>query len=84
MNKPLLSLIEELTKNKLDCLLLDFCPKGDLYTFLRERGKLPLSLAKNFMSQILNGLDILHNQVQVAHLDLKLENILIEEVRNKE
>jgi len=53
-----------------------------LFTFLREREKLPLSLVKNFINQIIDGLDILHNQLKIAHLDLKLENILIEEVSN--
>ena len=36
-----------------------------------------MPLVRNIFSQILDGVNHLHNKQQVAHLDLKLENVLL-------
>lgn len=56
---------------------MEYCSNGDLFDFVKKNGKLSEGLAKNLFHQLLDSLDFLHNQIGVAHLDLKLENILI-------
>lgn len=38
---------------------------------------LPLSVVKNITKQILQGLCVLHNELNIIHTDLKIENILV-------
>lgn len=56
---------------------MEYCQNGDLFDFVKKNGKLSEGLAKNLFHQLLDSLDFLHNKVGVAHLDLKLENVLI-------
>lgn len=56
---------------------MEYCQNGDLFDFVKKNGKLSEGLAKNSFHQLLDSLDFLHNKVGVAHLDLKLENVLI-------
>lgn len=56
---------------------MDFCSNGDLFDLIKKHGKVNEGLAKYLFLQILNGIEFLHSKAGVAHLDLKLENILI-------
>jgi serine/threonine protein kinase len=60
-------------------MLMEYCPHGDLYELVKKSGKLSQSLAKALFLQILNGVEYLHKEVGLAHLDLKLENVLIDD-----
>ncbi|CDW89902.1 protein kinase domain containing protein [Stylonychia lemnae] len=60
-----------------DYMTMEFCQNGDLFNLVKKHGKLSESLSKNLFHQLLNGLEYLHSKVEVAHLDLKLENILV-------
>jgi serine/threonine protein kinase len=46
---------------------------------VKKNGKLQEKLAKSLFHQLLDDVEFLHNKVGVAHLDLKLENILVAE-----
>ena len=50
-----------------------------MFDFVKSRGRLPSKLAKSLFLQILDGVDYLHSDLKMAHLDLKLENVLIGE-----
>ena len=60
-----------------DYMTMEFCRNGDLFDVVKKNGKLSEGLAKNLFHQLLDGIEFLHNNVGVAHLDLKLENILV-------
>jgi len=56
-------------------LVLEHCPDGDLYGFLRENGRVPEERARLFLADIVAGLNALH-EAGVLHLDLQPSNIL--------
>jgi serine/threonine protein kinase len=56
---------------------MEYCANGDLFDLVQKSGKLPAFLAKNAFLQILDAVEYLHSHAGVAHLDLKLENVLI-------
>jgi len=58
-------------------MTMEYCQNGDLFDLVKKFGKLNEGIARNLFLQILNGLEYLHSKVGVAHLDLKLENILV-------
>jgi serine/threonine-protein kinase len=57
--------------------------QADLTKFEKEySAKIPISeiLLKQILFQILDGLHYLHNECQILHRDIKLQNILIEDL----
>jgi serine/threonine protein kinase len=56
---------------------MEYCPNGDLFDMVKRTGKFSSNLSKYFFHQILDALEYLHSSRGLAHLDLKLENILI-------
>ncbi|KAL3632235.1 Serine/threonine-protein kinase wag1 [Castilleja foliolosa] len=62
------------------CLLMDYCPNGDLHALLRKqpRYRLPIQAVRFFAAEILLALEYLHAQ-GIVYRDLKPENILIRE-----
>ncbi|GAB4849245.1 Serine/threonine-protein kinase wag1 [Ancistrocladus abbreviatus] len=62
------------------CLLIDYCPGGDLNSLLHKQpGKrLPLHAVKFYASEVLLALEYLH-ALGVVYRDLKPENILLRE-----
>ncbi|KAI9851028.1 MAG: hypothetical protein M1838_004639 [Thelocarpon superellum] len=63
-----------------DCtfVILEFCPEGDLFSNITERGHYVGDdyLAKRIFLQILDAVDFCHS-IDVYHRDLKPENILV-------
>lgn len=60
-------------------LSIEYCQRGDLFDFVKTRGPLPKDIADSLFFRILEGVDCLHKLGEVAHLDLKLENVLLTE-----
>ncbi|XP_047957589.1 serine/threonine-protein kinase WAG1-like [Salvia hispanica] len=60
------------------CLLIDFCPNGDLHSLLRRhpRRRLPLRSVRFFAAEVLLAVEYLHAQ-GIVYRDLKPENILL-------
>jgi serine/threonine protein kinase len=56
---------------------MEYCPNGDLFDLVKKTGKLSNNLARSLFLQILDGVEHLHEVGGVAHLDMKLENILV-------
>jgi len=64
-------------ENKHWCEIMEYCPHGDLYEFIRS-GSLEQVEIDCFFKQLIRGVEYLHS-VGVAHRDLKPENLLIDE-----
>ncbi|KAH8494612.1 hypothetical protein H0E87_021119 [Populus deltoides] len=62
------------------CLLIDYCPNGDLHSLLRKQpgNRLPVQAVKFFAAEVLVALEYLH-ALGVVYRDLKPENILLRE-----
>ncbi|OMP07786.1 hypothetical protein COLO4_07050 [Corchorus olitorius] len=62
------------------CLLIDYCPNGDLHSLLRKQpgNRFPLSAVRFFAAEVLVALEYLH-ALGIVYRDLKPENILLRE-----
>ncbi|KAL7129366.1 hypothetical protein ABFS83_13G061400 [Erythranthe nasuta] len=62
------------------CLLMDYCPNGDLHSLLHKQpsNRLPVRAVRFFVAEVLLALEYLHAQ-GIVYRDLKPENILIRE-----
>eukprot|EP00775_Hariotina_reticulata_P004840 gene4840-5087_t len=56
---------------------LEYCPHGELYQQLQERGPLPLADAVQYAAEIVDILSYLRS-AEVIHRDLKPENLLLD------
>ncbi|XP_030439599.1 serine/threonine-protein kinase WAG1-like [Syzygium oleosum] len=62
------------------CLLIDYCPGGDLHSLLRKQpgNRLPVQAVRFFAAEALVALEYLH-ALGIVYRDLKPENILLRE-----
>lgn len=57
-------------------IVFEYCGKGDLENYFKKQGRLPELFGKNLASSVISALSQLHEK-NIAHRDLKLSNILI-------
>ncbi|KAK3610251.1 hypothetical protein CHS0354_022315 [Potamilus streckersoni] len=57
-------------------LIMEYCSGGDLSQFIRSKRKLPEHAVRRFLRQLVSALQYLREH-NVAHMDLKPQNILI-------
>ena len=59
----------------------EYASQGELFDYVSNQGSLSESIARKFFQQIVYAIDYIHMK-GVAHRDLKLENILLDENLN--
>ncbi|KAL9596277.1 MAG: hypothetical protein Q9219_005907 [cf. Caloplaca sp. 3 TL-2023] len=59
-------------------MLLDYCPGGEVFRYLRRAQKFDLNTARFYAAEIVLILEFLHNVQGIAYRDMKPENILID------
>jgi len=69
-------------KKQLSYIAMEYCPNGDLFSLIKQTGPLEEPLCRHYFKQILNSVGYLHEEGKVAHLDIKLENVLIDSSLN--
>ena len=57
---------------------MEYCPNKDLDDLLRKLGTLDSDLALQIISELVNVIDYLHNEMDISHNDLKPSNILLD------
>ncbi|KAK2142360.1 hypothetical protein LSH36_965g01019 [Paralvinella palmiformis] len=58
------------------CIIMEYCPYGQLYEVLRDGKQLPPDLLVSWAKQIAAGMNYLHSH-KIIHRDLKSPNVLI-------
>ncbi|KAL8945080.1 MAG: hypothetical protein Q9216_000064 [Gyalolechia sp. 2 TL-2023] len=59
-------------------MLLDYCPGGEVFRYLRAARKFDIDTARFYAAEIVLILEFLHNVQGIAYRDMKPENILID------
>jgi len=60
-------------------IVMEYAPHGDFFDFLnKNKSYFNEKLARTYFKQLIEGLEYLHNR-GIAHLDIKLENLLVGE-----
>lgn len=67
-----------LYEKKTMIMVMDFCGGGELYEYVKERGRLDEFTAREVFKQIVSAISYVHNK-GIVHRDLKLENVLFSE-----
>ena len=76
-NENVVQLIDLLQDTINYYIIIEYCSKGELFSYIVSKNKLTENEARVFFRQILNGLSYIHS-MNVAHRDLKPENILLD------
>jgi len=63
--------------SKKSSLSLEFAPYGDLLDIVQNHGSVPEKLARTLFHQLIDAISYLHEH-NIAHLDIKVDNILID------
>ncbi|KAL4872495.1 hypothetical protein BDV12DRAFT_162340 [Aspergillus spectabilis] len=59
-------------------MVLDYCPGGEIFSYLRRARRFPESTSKFYAAEITMTIEFLHDAEGVVYRDLKPENILLD------
>ncbi|KFZ01230.1 hypothetical protein V500_00849 [Pseudogymnoascus sp. VKM F-4518 (FW-2643)] len=72
------TLITTFTDSECLYMLLDYCPGGEIFSYLRRQRRFPEHASQFYLAEIVLILEFLHEREGVAYRDLKPENILLD------
>lgn len=58
-------------------MLMEYVPGGELFSYLRNRGRFPSTMGLFYAAEIVCALEYLHTK-DIVYRDLKPENILLD------
>ena len=64
-----------------NALIFEFCEAGDLYDYVKAE-RFSEKLTKTYFSKLLETINYLHTEKNIAHRDIKLENIFLDQNYN--
>ena len=67
---------KDINSTKCHYLLLEYAPYGDFFSLVKYKGLKNEKVVRTYFHQFIEGLEHLH-ECQIAHLDIKLENLLL-------
>lgn len=81
-HEHILPLFHSVQTSYADFFFMLLCPAGTLYDILKRDGRpaLPHDDAGTLFRQVARGVRYLHEQMGLVHADLKLENVLVDEM----
>ena len=60
-------------------LVFEYCDKGDLFCYVKSmKTRFDSKLCRSMFHQVLSGINFMHEKCRVAHLDIKLENLVLD------
>jgi serine/threonine protein kinase len=74
-------LFETIHSSKRTHLIMEACAGGNLCAYVKRRKRLEEAEARRVLDQVLQGIEYMH-ALDIVHRDIKLENILLDEVCN--
>lgn len=80
-HKNLIQLYEILESKTNLFLIMEYCPKGELFDYIVKRKKLSEYTACKLFQNLIDGVDYLHC-IKIVHRDLKPENLLLDDRTN--
>ncbi|PIC54899.1 hypothetical protein B9Z55_003966 [Caenorhabditis nigoni] len=75
-HKNIIEFLGVCSKSPCYCIVMEYCPKGQLCTVLRQKNLITRQMFSDWVKEIADGMHYLH-QNKVIHRDLKSPNILI-------
>lgn len=82
LRHPNIVRLEDVLKNsKYIGIVLQYAPGGELYKYMQRKRRLKDEVACRLFSQLISGVHYMHRH-GLAHRDLKLENLLLDEHEN--
>lgn len=78
-NHPLLvSLYDILEDDNFYYLVIEYLENGSILQYVNKNGALPEARAEILFGQLISAIEYLHNNLHVAHRDIKAENVLLD------
>lgn len=80
-HKNLIQLYEIMESKTNLFLIMEYCPKGELFDYIVKRKKLTEYTACKFFQHLIDGVEYMHS-IKIVHRDLKPENLLLDDKTN--
>jgi serine/threonine protein kinase len=81
LSRRVVRLFETIHSSKRTHLIMEACAGGNLCAYVKRRKRLEEAEARRVLDQVLQGIEYMH-ALDIVHRDIKLENILLDEVCN--